>query len=79
MKQAPKFDSFEFPVFEVITPHTNYHLKVRSLTVAQEEMLKISADGFWVHGVKVEQGPEEAAQVYAALKAFLKSTGFLVD
>lgn len=43
MKQAPKFDSFEFPVFEVITPHTNYHLKVRSLTVAQEEMLKTSA------------------------------------
>ena len=43
----------------------------------QEEMLKISADGFWVHGVKVEQGPEEAEAVYTAFKAFLKSTGFL--
>lgn len=43
MKELPKFDMFEFPVWEIITPHTGFRLKVRSLTVAQEEMLKTSA------------------------------------
>jgi hypothetical protein len=37
------------------------------------EMLKISPDGFWVRGVKVEQGPEEAKEVY---EAFLKLLGY---
>lgn len=35
------------------------------------EMLKISEDGFWVRGVKVEQGPGEARAVYEAMKALL--------
>jgi hypothetical protein len=31
-----------------------------------EPMLTISDKGFWVRGVKVEQGPDEAQQVYDA-------------
>lgn len=36
-----------------------------------EEMLRISPDGFWVRGVKIEQGPEEAKKVYEAFINFL--------
>lgn len=35
------------------------------------EMLKVTKDGFYVRGVKVEQGPGEAAAVYAAFKEFM--------
>jgi hypothetical protein len=37
----------------------------------KSEMLKISPDGFWVRGVKVEQGPGEAKEVYEAFKLLL--------
>lgn len=50
-------------------------LKPRSeivfLDQAQCEMIKVSADGFWVRGVKVEQGPGEAGEVYKAFKSFV--------
>ena len=36
-----------------------------------EEMLKIGPDGFWVRGVKVEQGDGEAEIVYKAFKEFM--------
>lgn len=36
-----------------------------------DEMLKIAPDGFYVRGVKVEQGPEEAEAVYKAFKEFM--------
>ena len=32
------------------------------------EMLRISPEGFYVRGVKVEQGPNEAAAVYNIIK-----------
>lgn len=35
------------------------------------EMLRIGPDGFWVRGVRVEQGPGEAEAVYQAMKEFL--------
>ena len=35
------------------------------------EMLKVTKDGFYVRGVKVEQGPGEAEAVYAAFKEFM--------
>lgn len=34
-------------------------------------MLAISETGFYVRGVKVEQGPDEAKQVYEAFKEWL--------
>ena len=40
-------------------------------TEGMVEMLKISKDGFWVRGVKVEQGPGEAEEVYNAFKSYL--------
>ena len=42
-KDLPKFEDFQFPTYEVITPHSKLHLTVRSLTVAQEERLRESA------------------------------------
>jgi hypothetical protein len=36
-----------------------------------EEMLKVGPDGFWVRGVKVEQGPDEAQAVYRAFKEWM--------
>ena len=37
----------------------------------QEEMLRVTEDGFYVRGVKVEADEKEAAAVYKAFKAFL--------
>ena len=41
------------------------------LNAGNEEMLKVTKDGFYVRGVRVEQGPEEAQQVYEAFKQWL--------
>ena len=38
------------------------------------ELLRIANDGFYVRGVKVEQGHGEAQVVYAAFVEFLKGT-----
>lgn len=35
------------------------------------EMLRVSPEGFWVRGVKVEQGPDEAEAVYNAIKQII--------
>jgi hypothetical protein len=36
-----------------------------------EEMLRVGPDGFWVRGIKVEQGPGEAQAVYNAFKEWM--------
>jgi hypothetical protein len=36
-----------------------------------EEMLRVSSDGFWVRGVKVEQDEQEAQAVYNAFKQWM--------
>ena len=41
------------------------------LNAGMEEMIKVGPDGFWVRGVKVEQGPDEARQVYEAFKQWI--------
>ena len=48
-------------------------LKPNNLTmiVNDTEWIKISDEGFWVRGEKVEQGPEEARVVYEAFREFL--------
>ena len=38
---------------------------------ADQEMLKISKDGFYVRGVKVEQDEKEAEAVYKAFKRWM--------
>ena len=35
------------------------------------EMLKVSQEGFWVRGVKVEQDAKEAETVYNAFRAWM--------
>ena len=37
----------------------------------KSEMLKVTEDGFYVRGVKVEADEQEAAAVYKAFKSFL--------
>ena len=37
------------------------------------DLLKISAEGFWIRGVKVEQGPNEAKEVYDTFINYLRS------
>ena len=41
------------------------------LNAGTEEMIKVTEDGFYVRGVKVEQGPDEARQVYEAFKQWV--------
>lgn len=47
--------------------------KVSALTmiVNDTEWIKITDNGFWVRGVRVEQGPEEARIIYEAFREFL--------
>lgn len=40
-------------------------------TAGSSEMLKITEDGFYVRGVRVEQGANEAAEVYRAFREYL--------
>lgn len=41
------------------------------LNAGTEEMLKITADGFYVRGVKVSQDDNEAAAVYKCFREWL--------
>jgi len=55
------------PVLSVTAPPENnivFH-------AGPSEMLKVTEDGFYVRGVKVEADEKEAAAVYKAFKAFL--------
>lgn len=40
-------------------------------TAGGVDMLKISPEGFWVRGVKVEQDEHEAQKVYEGFKAWM--------
>lgn len=42
-----------------------------SLTAAGEEMLRVSQDGFYVRGVRVEADEKEAKAVYEAFKQWM--------
>ena len=37
----------------------------------QTEMLRVSPEGFYIRGVKVEQGPNEAQAIYNAIKQII--------
>ena len=52
----------------VLTTDGDNHI---TLTSNATEMLRVSKDGFYVRGVKVEQGPGEAEAVYKAFKEFM--------
>ena len=41
------------------------------LAGGSEEMIKITADSFYVRGVPVQQGPGEASAVYEAFKQWM--------
>jgi len=55
---------------------TNSHLSTDkdsalTMTVDSIEMIKITKEGFWVRGVKVEADEQEAEKVYTAFKRWL--------
>lgn len=52
------------------TEKTTHKPEIKML-LEEQEWIKISEQGFWVRGVKIEQGPKEAMQVYEAFKEFL--------
>jgi len=55
------------PVLSISEPPKNNI----TFNVGPSEMLKVTEDGFYVKGVKVEADEKEAASVYKAFKAFL--------
>ena len=60
-------DPLPEPVLSVTAPPQNnivFH-------TGQSEMMKVTEDGFYVRGVKVDADEKEAAAVYKAFKAFL--------
>ena len=60
-------DTHPTPVLSVSAPpesNITFH-------AGQAEMLKVTEDGFYVRGVKVEADEKEASAVYKAFKAFL--------
>lgn len=52
------------------TEKTTHKPEIKML-LEEQEWIKISEQGFWVRGVKIEQDPKEAMQVYEAFKEFL--------
>lgn len=46
-----------------------------SFVVNNKEMLKISEEGFWVRGVKIEQDENESARVFQAFKRMIIDHG----
>jgi hypothetical protein len=67
-----------FPEMMISTPTPTPVLSVPAPTsnnitfhAGQSEMLKVTEDGFYVRGVKVEADEKEASSVYKAFKEFL--------
>ena len=52
---------------------SNTELPMNNITcfAGGQEMLRVSPEGFWVRGVKVEQDDTEALSVYNAFKAWM--------
>lgn len=55
---------------------TSKNNSITFLLSGQQEMLRISPEGFWVRGVQIEQDEQEAARVYEAFSAFLHGVTF---
>ena len=58
------------PLYGAVPPT---HTPANTITclAGGEEMLRVSLDGFWVRGVKVEQDDKEAQLVYNAFKEWM--------
>lgn len=44
---------------------------ITMMTSGADEMIRVTKDGFWVRGVKVEQDDKEAETVYNAFKQWM--------
>lgn len=53
------------------TLEVNQTIVFSSGPVGGSEMLKITPAGFWVRGIKVPQGPDEARAVYEAFQQWM--------
>ena len=56
---------------EKFSGYTNSEEKNIVFKTDTAEMLRVSPEGFWVRGVKIEQGPDEALAVYNAIKQII--------
>lgn len=63
------------PVYEAL----NDEEKKRTITftIADREYIRVTPDGFFIHGKKVDQGPNEALMVYLAFLNYLQSLRLL--
>jgi hypothetical protein len=70
---APVGMQMTFPNFEKVAVKSNpeQDSSVVFNVASDEEILKITKDGFYVRGVKVTQDDSEAETVYNAFKEFL--------
>lgn len=57
--------------YEIRDPEPN---AITLLTAGNDEMIRITAEGFWVRGVKIPQDDKEAETVYNAFKQWLAWT-----
>ena len=55
--------------YKILEPEPNPSIVLHSN--GQDEMIKITQEGFWVRGKKVEQDDKEAETVYNAFKQWL--------
>jgi len=64
-----KLSGFETKIQHTMDTTTN--LNTITCMAAGTEMLRVTPDGFWVRGVRVEQDDTEAQAVYNAFKAWM--------
>ena len=59
------------PIDSTYTFRNTHNPNTITCLAGGEEMLRVSPDGFWVRGVKVEQDDKEAQLVYNAFKEWM--------
>jgi hypothetical protein len=66
MGQLHKYEGmYADPLYDKVPPNTI------TCFAGGEEMLRVSTDGFWVRGEKVDQDDKEAQAVYNSFKEWL--------
>jgi hypothetical protein len=59
------------PAYGAVPPVTQVPTNTITCLAGGAEMLRVSPDGFWVRGVRVEQDDNEAETVYNAFKSWM--------
>ena len=59
------------PLYGAVPPVAKLPMNTITCLAGGEEMLRVSPEGFWVRGVRVQQDDTEAQAVYNAFKAWM--------